>query len=242
MTSCLLQFESLESACLQFISQGIHQMTPDALLMVAVLGDHLGLTSIVNIAAEELIQTSWITHIYYMKLLVQLPYFNQNLDRINKLLHHAKRGAYTELQVLGLLELCKLPEDDIAAVLSIPTMQPAEVHILLGILTTGRHLPSVLLHKAVTQHLKPPASCPGPAMTSGTFIVNNVMLPNPDEAQTSYTASPGSQLKLVVRRHASDGKDSSPAHQPHKECGVELHPDLKRANLVMRSSVLLQEH
>ena len=141
-----------------------------------------------------------------LKQLLQLPYFTRNLSRINKLLHHAKRGAYTELQVLELLELCELSEDDIAAVLSIPTMQPAEVHTLLGILTNGTHLPSVLLQKAVTQHLKLPASCPEPAMTTGTFVVNNVMLPSPDKADTTFTALPRSQLKLSLERCASDGK------------------------------------
>ena len=241
MSFCLLQFESLETACLHFISQWIPQMTPDALLFVAELGDHLGLTGIVNTAAEELIQASWMDRMDHMKQLLQLPYFNQHLDRINKLLHHADRGACTELQVLELLELCKLSEDDIAAVLSIPTMQPAEVHTLFGILTNGEHCPSVLLHKAVTQHLKLSASCPGPTTTTGTFVVNNVMLPSPDEAETSYPASPGSQLKLVLPRCASGGKDEHLLAILHKDCGVELHPDLKQANLVMRLSVLLQE-
>ena len=204
----LLQFESLESACLHFISQGTTQMTPDALMFVAELGDHLGLTSLVKDAADELIQASWVVHMQHLKQILQLPYFNQNLDRINKLLHHAKRGACTELQVMELLELCELSEDDIAAVLSIPTMQAAEVHTLLGILTNGRRLSAVLLHTAVTQHLKLPASCPEPTMTSGTFIVNNIMLPGPDGAKTTYTALPKSQLKLGVHRH-TDGKDSS---------------------------------
>ena len=209
MSFCLLQFESSESACLQFISQGIKQLTPDALLMVAVLGDHLGLTSLVKDAADELIQASWVVYMQHLKQLLQLSYFNQNLDRINKLLHHATRGAFTELQVLELLEFSKLPEDDIAAVLSITTKQPAEVHTLLGILTNGEHPSAVLLHKAVSQHLKLPASCPGPTMTTGTFIVNNIMLPGPDEAETMYMALPRSQLRLGVQRSASDGKDSS---------------------------------
>ena len=206
MSFCLLQFESLETACLQFISQGIHQMTANALLCIVSFGDHLGLTALVDSAAEELIQRSWLDHMPHLKQLLQFPYFIQSLERVNKLLHHAKRGAYTELQVLELLELCKLPEDDIAAVLSIPAMQPAELHTLLGILTNGAHPSTVLLHKAVTQHLNLPASCPGPTMSS-TFIVNNVMMPSPDEARTSYAASPGSQLTLDVERRASDGKD-----------------------------------
>ena len=210
MSSCLLQFESLESACMHFISQGIHQMTRDVLLLFAQLGDHLGFTPLIDVAAEGLIQTQWLDHMEHLKQLLQLPYFNQHLDRSNKLLHHAKRGAYTELQVLELLELCKLPEDDIAAVLSIPTMQPAEVHTLLGILTTGRHPSAVLLHKAVTQHLKLPASSPV-KMTTGTFIVHNIMLPGPDKTELMFTALPRSQLKLGVQRNASDGKDPLPA-------------------------------
>ena len=207
MSFCLLQFESLESACLHFISQGTHQMTSYALLCAVELGDHLGLTALVDSAAEELIQRSWLDHMPQLKQLLQIPYFTQNLDRVNKLLHHAKRGAYTELQVLELLELSELPEDDIAAVLSISTMQPAEVHTLLGILTNGTHLSAVLLHKAVTQHLKLPASSPGTTMTTGTFVVNTNMLPGPDEAGTMYMALPRSQLRLGVQKKASDGKD-----------------------------------
>ena len=226
---------------MRFISHGIHQMTRDVLLLFAQLGDHLGFTSLIDVAAEGLIQTPWLDHMEHLKQLLQLPYFKQNLDRSNKLLHHAKRGAYTELQVLELLELCELPEDDIAAVLSIPTMQSAEVHTLLGILTDGTHSLSVLLHKAVTQHLKLPASCPGPTMTTGTFIVNNIMLPGPDEAGTMYTALSRSQLRLGVQR-SSDGKDPSPAGSP--TCftkTVNLDPDNRTAQLVMRLSVLLQE-
>ena len=83
------------------------------------LGDHLGLTALVDSAAEELIQRSWLDHMPQLKQLLQLPYFIQNLERVNKLLHHAKRGAYTELQVLDLLELSELLDDDIAAVLAI---------------------------------------------------------------------------------------------------------------------------
>ena len=211
MSFCLLQFESLESACLQFVSQGIHHMTRNALLSVGQLGDHLGLTSLVEIAAEELIQMFWTNDMQCLKQILHLPYFKHHLDRINKLVHHAKRGAQTELQVLELMELCELPEDDIAAVLSISTMQPAEVHTLFGILTNGRHPSSVLLHKAVTQHLKLPASCPGPTMTTGTFIVNNIMLPGPDQAGNLYTALPSSQLRLVVKRNLSEGKSLSPA-------------------------------
>ena len=184
-------------------------MSSYALLCIAELGDHLGLTALLDSAAEELIQRSWLDHMSHLKQLLQLPYFTQNLERINKLLHHSKRGAYTELQVLELLELSELPEDDIAAVLSIPTMQPAEVHTLLGILTSGRHASVVLLHKAVTQHLKLPASCPGPPMTTGIFIVNNIMLPDPDEAEILCTALPRSQLSLGVHRRTSEGKDLS---------------------------------
>ena len=189
-------------------------MTAKALLCIVSFGDHLGLTALVDSAAEELIQRSWLDHMPHLKQLLQLPYFKQDLDRSNKLLHHAKRGAYTELQVLELLEFCEIPENDVAAVLSIATMQPAEVHTLLGTLTNGRHSSAVLLHKAVTQHLKLPVSCPQPTMSTGTFIVNNVMMPSPDEARTSYAASPGSQLTLDVERRTSDGKDLSPAGSP----------------------------
>ena len=189
-------------------------MTANALLCIVSFGDHLGLTALMDSASEELIQRSWLDHMPHLKQLLQLPYFIQNLERVNKLLHHAKRGAYTELQVLELLEFCELPENDFAAILSIATIQPAEVHTLLGTLTNGRHSSTGLLHKAVTQHLKLPASCPIPTMSTGTFIVNNVMMPSPDEARTSYAASPGSQLTLDVERRTSDDKDLSPAGSP----------------------------
>jgi hypothetical protein len=87
--------------------------------------------------------------------LLEVPIFRQNTVKMRELLHHAKRGALSELQVLELSESCGMTEADIADVLDVHIMQPAELHVLLEILSDERRTSLLLLRKAVSQHLNP---------------------------------------------------------------------------------------
>ncbi len=81
--------------------------------------------------------------------------YQRDTDKRNSLLHHPQRGAYTELQVLSLLESLGSTEDKLASALKMGGLQPAELHVLLGILASAERKPGILLRKAVQQHLTP---------------------------------------------------------------------------------------
>ena len=86
---------------------------------------------------------------------IQMPVYQQHQQKLIELLHLPQRGAYSELQVLQLLEHLSYSEADIAAVVQVDIMQPTELHVLMGILVNPDHgKPSMLLHKAVQQRLK----------------------------------------------------------------------------------------
>ncbi len=58
-----------------------------------------------------------------LKEVLELPTYLQNRARMDQLLHHAQRGAYTELQVLEVLDSMNMPEAFIADMLKINKMQ-----------------------------------------------------------------------------------------------------------------------
>ena len=54
-----VQFESLETACVEFLSGQAQHMDASGLLNLAQFADHLGLTSLLNTAAERLTEMPW---------------------------------------------------------------------------------------------------------------------------------------------------------------------------------------
>ena len=97
-------FVSLETACIDYLCVQAQQMTGDAFICLAKLADHLGLSSLLETAAEALIKLPWEKNILCLNSLLQMSLYERDTVRRDKLLHHPQRGAYTELQ---LLELCK---------------------------------------------------------------------------------------------------------------------------------------
>ena len=79
-------------------------MTGDALTCLAKLADHLGLSSLLETAAEALIKLPWEENMSHLLELLQMSLYKRETDRRDQLLHHPKRGAYTELQLLDLLQ------------------------------------------------------------------------------------------------------------------------------------------
>ncbi len=130
-------------------------MTDKALVCFARLGDHLGLSAIVTAAAKELVKLPWHNNLYRLAVFLQMPVYKHKQEKLIELLHHPQRGAYSELQVLQLLESLSYDDADIAAVVQLDIMQPAELKVLLGILVSVEHsAQGMLLHKAVQQHIR----------------------------------------------------------------------------------------
>lgn len=81
--------------------------------------------------------------------------YKLDASKKDKLLHHAKRGAYAEIQVFKLLEHIRTPESEMVQLLQLASMQPEELHVLMRILTSADRTPGALLATAVQLHLTP---------------------------------------------------------------------------------------
>ena len=110
-------------------------MTAHPLSCLAKLADHLGLSSLLASAAEALIKLPWERNIGRLnRLLLRSVYKADTVER-NRLLHHPQRGAYTELQVLAFSHAdIDRPWSTCASVIDLESLQPNELHALLGIL------------------------------------------------------------------------------------------------------------
>ncbi len=105
----------------------------------------------------------------------------QNRARMDQLLHHAQRGAYTELQVLEVLVSMNMPEAFIADMLKINKMQKVEFHALLSILLSSERQHGPLLRQALEQHMLPESLRPSRDPTCNTRFLHNVMLTGKDQ-------------------------------------------------------------
>ena len=101
-------------------------MDTEDLLSLAKLGDCAGLASICEAAAEAMIQMPWEHQMDELAAVLQMPVYRLDLAKKSKLLHHAKRGAYTELQALEVLEKTKASDDELMTCISLQTLQPAD--------------------------------------------------------------------------------------------------------------------
>ena len=134
-------------------------MTGDALLCLAKLADHLGLSSLLETAAEALIKLPWEENMLYLNHLLQMSLYKRDTDRRDKLLHHPQRGAYTELQLLGLLKALDTPRRKCASAIDLESLQPSELHALLGVFAdeTWDSDSEALLRPALKQLMVPEA-------------------------------------------------------------------------------------
>ena len=153
----LLQIESLEKVCVDYRIAKAKMMTPEALLCLAKLGEHIDLHVLLDTAADCLIKLPWQAN---MKLLGDLIRLLHGIDKQKaiKLLHRPSRGAYSELQVLELLAQIDLDENDVAAGCNVDCMQAAEFNTLIAILVNKDHAnKGAILRKAVQKQV----SCNG---------------------------------------------------------------------------------
>ena len=147
--------ECLEDACVDFLCNEVQLREPQDLLSMARLGDDLGLAAIYEAAATALVQCQWETCMSGLAEMIQMPTYQLKQNSKDELLHHANRGAHTEIHVLELLEQIGMPESEIVDILRVDILQPQEVQVLMRILTTPERTPGHLLAKAVQQHLTP---------------------------------------------------------------------------------------
>lgn len=130
--------------------------------------------------------------------LLGVPVFKQNIAKVRELMHDARRGALSELQVLELCQGCGMMDTDIADILDMTVMQPAELHILLGILSDEKRSWLLLLRKAVSQHLNHTTTIPVHIKGLNRQIMHGIRMPDRGDEQL-YTAIPNSQIRLLVQ-------------------------------------------
>ena len=180
-------------------------MDTKALLSLAKLGDHLGLASLCEAAAEVMVQMPWEDQIHELATVLQMSVYRLDLAKKNTLLHHAKRGAYTELQVLEVLEKAEASDNELMTCISLHTLQLEEMQVLLGILSNSGHKPGAFLAKAVQQHTLPACLQPNRKAETTTRLVDHIMRPEVTNWQRQCDLA-DTNMKLLVR--ANNGKIS----------------------------------
>ena len=200
-----MQFVSLEATCVEYLSDQAQHMKANGLLCLAQLADRLGLSPLLDTAAEHLIVLPWQNNILLMSSLLRLSVYTADTDKRTKLLHHPKRGAFTELQVLAVLETMDIPRADCASALELHRLQRAELHCLIAALVDSEEDPGELLRAAKLQ-LVPKALRTAPDWSKNIRIVHKVMMPDPGSFQIHYIALPECELKLGVQRRSVKGR------------------------------------
>lgn len=67
--------------------------------------------------------------------------YTTNTLKRKTLLHHPQRGAYTELQVLAVLENIGIPRNECGSALELEALQPAELRVLIAALVDSEEDP-----------------------------------------------------------------------------------------------------
>ena len=136
---------------------------------------------------------------------IKMPVFALDVNKKDTLLHHAKRGAYAEIQVLELLEHNGTSESEIAQILQIASMQPKELHVLMRILTSSDRTPGPLLAAAVQQHVTPLSMRTIINWDTTTRFTNDIMRPNSKNLNMKLPL-PKTKLNLLLQSQVIEGK------------------------------------
>ena len=187
-------------------------MQTQVLLYVIGLAEHLGLYELLDKMASRIVTRSWEGHMDSLASIVQ-PFYKTKRD-VKSLLHDPNRGAYSELQVLELLEAANVSDSDISAMLQVELMGVAEINNLLAILVNQDRIASFsLMRKAVKQHLQ----LQGGAIQLRdrkhfrTHIVDRVMTPDVNMPKTQLPL-PHSELQLKLVWQHYQGKSVLTCH------------------------------
>ena len=100
------------------------------------------------ISSEHLIVLPWHKNTLLITELLNFSVYTTDADKRFKLLHHPRRGACTELQVLALHEFMGMPKAECAPALELHRLHPAELHVLLTVLLDDEEDPGPLLRAA----------------------------------------------------------------------------------------------
>lgn len=159
------------------------------------LADNLGLSSLCETAADHLVVLLWHRNMKWLVTLLNLTVYKADTQKRNKLLHHPQRGAYTELQVLAVLEDMGIPTADCASGLELQNLQPAELRALLAILVDCKDDGS-LLRAAVKQELVPEDLRAAPKLTKNVWIVHDMYIRLSDARSDDSATHPFPSCKL----------------------------------------------
>ena len=153
-----LQFEPLEAACVDYLHRQLDSIPNSLLLSVLRLADYLGQGSLCEAAANKIVELPWHENMQRTKAFLRMPFFRDNIDRIDKVLHHTARGACCELQLFAVLHSMELQDYSIARLVKVELMSQAELNVLLDILTSGQHAVKtegvLLLYKAMISRFR----------------------------------------------------------------------------------------
>lgn len=190
------------------------------LLCLAQLADHLGLLSLLSIAASQLIALPWHKNMLMLSALLSLSANATDTNKRNTLLHHPRRGACTELQVLAVLEDMGIPRADCASAIEVQRLQPAELQALFAMLANSEEDSGSLYRTAAQQLLVPETLQPTAGWTKTVRVVHNVMLPDAGPKK-QYFALPECKLRICVKRKSNNAKAASASrHIPSLCLGV----------------------
>ena len=207
----LVQVVSLETACIDYLCLQAQQMTGDALICLAKLADHLGLSSLLETATEALSKLPWEKNMLHLNELLQMSLNKRETDRRDKLLHHPKRGAYIELQILELLKAANTPWSDCASAVDVESLQPSELHALLGVFADEKwdSYSEALLRPALKEQMRPEALRSKLDWTKLVRIVH-IMLPEQQGSDSSVQkiVLPKCDLKLHITPEHKEGMAS----------------------------------
>ena len=203
-----MQIEALEETCAQYLSSKIRDFPPADVYDIALLADHLGLSSLVEEAAEDLARQPWWDEDYKIMpklgVILQMAPYKQDAGKRYNLLHQADRGAVTELQVLELLDSMGCHEDEILSTVHMKGLKSAEISALLAAIVSRSKHSYQLLRAAVQQQAAPVALQPTPDWSQHIRIARLTTLPSKRDNWT--VRFPSTPLRLAIRHGTNKGK------------------------------------
>ncbi|KAL3139002.1 hypothetical protein ABBQ32_005806 [Trebouxia sp. C0010 RCD-2024] len=207
-----MQIEPLEKACIEYLESKVYRQSADEVFEIALLADHLGLPGLLEDTAMGIVTVEWCDEesgiMAKLAALLQMVPYKQDANKRRDLLHHPQRGAYTELQVLELLDSMGCHEDEILFSLHMEGMPPAELKALLAAIVSRPTDSYQLLQAAVQMLLVPEALRTPPACDSGV-IVGDITLNLLNVPKHGTIKLPASKLVLQIVHQVTEGTTSS---------------------------------
>ena len=180
-------------------------MPAHTLYCLAKLAVHLGLSCLLAAAAEALIKLPWEKNMGRLNRLLLMSVYKADTAKLNKLLHHPQRGAYTELQLLDLFHTAF--GGTCASAIDLERLQPDELHALLGILVDSQGSSDALLLSALKQSQIPETLRSKLDWSQPVRVIIQIVLPKQGEVRnsTQLIRLPECDLALRITHRQSEG-------------------------------------